>query len=225
MTAGFSGPCARSASRTAISSADATTTTRSRSPARASTSWLSAAHSTNHGTSTTTLPNTTNRGSSASPAKSCTPEMASAATPVREHTRRRVRHGASGAAPGSPTLYAARHEQQDVAQGPGEPARTRPRVLVHDARGPCTGRRRPATTPGYIAMRAQRFTLFVIGAPRPSAGEPRIVEPDSTTLSGQEPAVAGHRDLHVGPDEGDQLGVAPLERSEAIWRGAVAARR
>jgi hypothetical protein len=56
-----------------------TRTTRSRSSARNRPPRASAAHSNAHGIISSTVPNTTRRGSNASPVTSCTVEMAKAA--------------------------------------------------------------------------------------------------------------------------------------------------
>ena len=111
--------------------------------ARPRLSRASTAQRTYQGTRTSALPSTTNRGSSASPTKSCTTETASdanaaAATDAR-NALRRVR-GCSG----SPKAYAVRHSSTDVAQRPGEPGGSRPRVPVFDRVQPCSSpRRRP----------------------------------------------------------------------------------
>src|SRR5262245_24743062 len=75
------------------------------------------------------------------------------------------------------------------------------------------------TTPEYMARRAQRVTLES-SAPRGSRLSCNSAQKDHSPWS---PAVRGHRHLDVGPEERDQLSVAPCVLAKAARRMLLAA--
>ena len=118
----------RSASSDSISSAAATTSTRSRSPARSSMSARSPRRARSRARARATLPNTTKRGSSASPDEQLDGRHRQR-RPTRWRTRRRrSRRGGCASARAGRTRTRSRQSDTIQASRPGEPGRPRPHV-------------------------------------------------------------------------------------------------